>query len=645
MSKSKSFGPGRKTLSKGTTTHCHGVVGEAELAGDCIRDRRLVAHLRGLGRRIPRCALRVLEPGRERGVVGADGERPVGDEVELVRRARVGLLGGSGVGRLRGRSGLRLALIVVGSARGEHAQQADEEQKCECFAHPSGDADITTRTQSRDEPGLTRLPQRFSMASWTCGDGGGAARAPGRAERSHGLLDPSFSDTSPLHEKATTSFFRFYEEVLYLPGRLRRLVLLALAALTVSLGLVGNASAQLTPPWCGTPVPDAAENLPDGTDPTDPVGSFPHIPYYAIGCTLDGIEASQLGDRMTVEQIGVSALGRPLYGVVFNAMETPQQIQDYNRWVKYRGIAARGSRARAGAPGGVGRRRQGPVFVQGAIHGNEYEGVESNMQLIKELATTPYGANPKFDDILNHVILVFNVIQNPDGRVAGTTGERQRLRPEPRLPDAVAVRDAGVGRADAEVAAGRGARPARLRHPDADRGDDEAAQPEHRVRPLAQVEPGPHRLQRRRRCASVGLERHAARSTTGARTAAIPPSRDGGVCPDGSLPGPAVAESWDDWGPFYTPMYAQHVGLDGSTVEMCNSTGTRLRPARLDARTPAAAWAPTRPSTSSRRRRSSTCRRTGTRCSTTRRSVYRRGVEGEPASPAVPLRSTWTTTG
>ena len=176
---------------------------------------------------------------------------------------------------------------------------------------------------------------------------------------SHGLLDPSFTDTSPLHEKATTSFFRFYEEVLYLPGRLRRLVLLALAALTVSLGLVGNASAQLTPPWCGTPVPDAAENLPDGTDPTDPVGSFPHIPYYAIGCTLDGIEASQLGDRMTVEQIGVSALGRPLYGVVFNAMDTPQQIQDYNRWVKYRGIALEDPGARAGAPGGVGRRRQG----------------------------------------------------------------------------------------------------------------------------------------------------------------------------------------------------------------------------------------------------------------------------------------------
>ncbi|MGH7358674.1 MAG: hypothetical protein ACREJR_07670, partial [Candidatus Rokuibacteriota bacterium] len=47
----------------------------------------------------------------------------------------------------------------------------------------------------------------------------------------------------------------------------------------------------------------------------------------------------------------------------------------------------------------------------------------------------------------------------------------------------------------------------------------------------------------------------------------------GGICDDGTTRfGPQWAESWDDWGPFYTPMYAQHVGLDGSTVEMCNQT-------------------------------------------------------------------------
>ena len=45
-----------------------------------------------------------------------------------------------------------------------------------------------------------------------------------------------------------------------------------------------------------------------------------------------------------------------------------------------------------------------------------------------------------------------------------------------------------------------------------------------------------------------------------------------GICPDGTLPGPAVAEGWDDWGPFYAPMYHQHVGLNSSTVEMCSGT-------------------------------------------------------------------------
>ena len=30
-------------------------------------------------------------------------------------------------------------------------------------------------------------------------------------------------------------------------------------------------------------------------------------------------------------------------------------------------------------------------------------------------------------------------------------------------------------------------------------------------------------------------------------------STQGAICPDGQPAGPAVAESWDDWGPFYTP--------------------------------------------------------------------------------------------
>ena len=59
------------------------------------------------------------------------------------------------------------------------------------------------------------------------------------------------------------------------------------------------------------------------------------------------------------------------------------------------------------------------------------------------------------------------------------------------------------------------------------------------------------------------------------------------VCADGNPPGPAVAEGWDDWGPFYTPMYNQLVGLNGSTVEMCSARprtrdAAGLRRARAD---------------------------------------------------------------
>ena len=92
-------------------------------------------------------------------------------------------------------------------------------------------------------------------------------------------------------------------------------------------------------------------------------------------------------------------------------------------------------------------------MIQGGIHGNEYEGVDANMQLIERLATTPYGTDPEVDQILDHSVVLFNVIQNPDGRIAGLRAERQRLRPQPRLPDAGAVQNQGIGLGDPEVAA------------------------------------------------------------------------------------------------------------------------------------------------------------------------------------------------
>ena len=89
------------------------------------------------------------------------------------------------------------------------------------------------------------------------------------------------------------------------------------------------------------------------------------------------------------------------------------------------------------------RRIKVPIYVQGGIHGNEYEGVDAAIDTIEKFATTPRGQDATIDDIRDHAVLVFNPIQNPDGRVAGTRVERQRVRPQPRLPHPVAVRDAG----------------------------------------------------------------------------------------------------------------------------------------------------------------------------------------------------------
>src|SRR4029453_4004080 len=122
---------------------------------------------------------------------------------------------------------------------------------------------------------------------------------------------------------------------------------------------------------------------------------------------------------MTVEEMGHSAPARPLYGVVFNTSDTQKQRLGFEYWQQVRKQAVEDP---AKALKELSKAKQDikiPVLVQGAIHGNEYEGVESNFETIYKLATTPYGEDPLVDKILNNAIVIFNVIQNPDGRVPG----------------------------------------------------------------------------------------------------------------------------------------------------------------------------------------------------------------------------------
>jgi hypothetical protein len=342
---------------------------------------------------------------------------------------------------------------------------------------------------------------------------------------------------------------------------------LLLGLLLLALAPVASAPAA-EPPWCGTPETDAAANLPDGSQPSHPVGSFPHIPYYAIGCTLRDIQARSHG-RMQVSVIGKSATGRDLYGVVINRLDSDQERRDYANWQAVRALMLRDPIAAQARLAGYGSNVKVPVFIQGGIHGNESEGVDAAIDTIEKFATTPSGQDPKIDAILGHLILVFNPVQNPDGRIAGTraNGNGFDLNRD-FLTQSQSETIASIGWMKQWLA-------------------PEMLDMHGYVTPtLIEATTKPHnpsieydnwlkwnqpRLDYNE-AALNAIGQQVTRPVNDWCPEGDAPSRADGLCDGGETPGPDVAEGWDDWGPFYGPMYHQHIGLNASTVEMCNAT-------------------------------------------------------------------------
>ena len=350
--------------------------------------------------------------------------------------------------------------------------------------------------------------------------------------------------------------------------RVSFLSLLLLALVAALVGFSRPAAAAIGPPWCGTPEPDAAEGLPStGT-------SFPHIPVYAIGCTLADIESRSLDGRMSFSVHGTSANGRPMYKVVINQLKSAKQRSAFTHWTTLR-------RAALTNPASAQRQLRAwrddvkvPLYVQGGIHGNEFEGVDANMRTIERLATTPYGTDPEVDAILNGAVVIFNVIQNPDGRVVG-------LRPNGNGFD---LNRDFLTQSQSETKASVRIMQEWL--------PPETLDLHGYVTPtLIEATTKPHNpgidydLWLKWNQSRIDANEAALNAVNLNVTRPINDwcsdgsiSVQGGPCPDGQPAGPAVAESWDDWGPFYTPMYSQLVGLNGSTVEMCSSTNTGSNP-------------------------------------------------------------------
>jgi hypothetical protein len=146
----------------------------------------------------------------------------------------------------------------------------------------------------------------------------------------------------------------------------------------------------------------------DLTDKTIKLGL---TPYHAIAPKLN--ELQDRSNRVSVEVVGQSGLGRDLYLVTLTAPERSWETRQQDAWREL----IENDPARAARDKRLERDYKAPVWINNNIHGNEWEGTDAALRQIEYLATT---SDPAARKLLQHSRVYFNVTANPDGRVAGT---------------------------------------------------------------------------------------------------------------------------------------------------------------------------------------------------------------------------------
>jgi len=143
----------------------------------------------------------------------------------------------------------------------------------------------------------------------------------------------------------------------------------------------------------------------------NPSNQYDSILYSEIAPKLREIEVNS--NRVKVDVIGQSAGGRNLFLVTLSA---PEAMGNLGQYQAIRQTMLKDPEKAQEMIDKFGDFKV-PVFINGSIHGNEYTGVDAAIRLIETLA---YGDTPEVQTILDNVILLVNVVQNPDGRVLGT---------------------------------------------------------------------------------------------------------------------------------------------------------------------------------------------------------------------------------
>ena len=347
----------------------------------------------------------------------------------------------------------------------------------------------------------------------------------------------------------------------------------ATIALIAAIAVSSPAGAQLAPPWDGNPISPGlgptygeawcADAAPGSSIANQQDKPLALLPVEAIACTLDQFndeaEGAGIPPRMSYSVIGQSVGGRDMYEVVVNALETPAQQRDFDRWLQLREIMLTDpAQAQALLEQWEGQVKL-PIFIEANIHGGEEEGTDAIMQVIRDLVTTPYRTNPVVDDLLDHAILIVLPSANPDGRFLGQRANLNNfdmnrdllVQSQPEIRYNVALQQewlAPVGL---------------FMHGYVDPTLIDGLTKPHN--PGLEYDLFLYWNQRRldvNEAALADVHMHITRPVNQWNSLAFKAPQP---------TGPPYAEGWDDWGPFYTQTYAAFFGVDGSTLEMCNS--------------------------------------------------------------------------
>ncbi|MEV1285588.1 M14 family zinc carboxypeptidase [Micromonospora sp. NPDC049679] len=289
--------------------------------------------------------------------------------------------------------------------------------------------------------------------------------------------------------------------------------------------------------------PGAQEGYPRQTSlrifpaiPDDKAIKLGLMPYHGIAPALNALQARS--DRVSVEVVGESTLGRDLYLVTVTAPERPAETKWQDRW---RGLIEDDPKAAARDRALLAGYKT-PIWLNANIHGDEWEGTDGALRLIEQLATATDAPTAR---LLARTRVYFTVTNNPDGRVAGTRAngagfDVNRDHITSSQPESRAVRDVVI-----------------------------ATQPvlmldEHGYTGTTLIEPctPPHGQNydydlyiKHAYPNALGMEKAIQALGHPETSRADIPFRD-------------YTDGWDDWPPIFTPMYAIYQGAVGHTVEI-----------------------------------------------------------------------------